>query len=82
MQDIYDSKIDQVFLITKETFYGFILVPKKYHLYMFLKINDVIKESEYSTKIKYILLIHFHEELIFGIQQSHVDQKKATMLYN
>ena len=42
---------------------------------MFLKINDVIEESQYSTKMKYILLIHFQEELIFGLQQSHVDQK-------
>ena len=33
-------------------------------------------------KKKYILWIHFHKELIFGIQQSHVDQKIATMLYN
>ena len=33
-------------------------------------------------KKKYILLIHFQEELIFGIQHSHVDQKIATMLYN
>ena len=66
----------------KETFYGITLVPKKCHLYMFLKINDVIRESQNSTKIKYILLIHFQDELIFGIQQSHVDQKIATMLYN
>ena len=41
--------------------------------------NDVIKESQYSTKLKYSLLIHFQEELIFGIQQSHMDQKNATM---
>ena len=33
-------------------------------------------------KNKYNLLIIFQEELIFGIQQSHVDQKTATMLYN
>ena len=49
---------------------------------MFLKINDVIEESQYSTKINYILLIHSHEELFLGIKQPHVDQKKATMLYN
>ena len=55
---------------------------KKYHFFMFLKINDVTKESQYSTKIKYILLIRFPEELSFGIQQSQVDQKTATMLYN
>ena len=46
---------------------------KKYTFYMFLKINDVIKESQYFIKIKFILLIHFQEEFIFGIQQSHVD---------
>ena len=49
----------------KETFYGFILEPKKYHHYMCLKTNVVTKESPYSTKIKYILLIHFKEEHIF-----------------
>ena len=60
----------------KETSYGFILAPKKYPFYMFLKINDVIKESQYSIKIMYISLIHFQEKHIFGIQQSHVDHKK------
>ena len=49
MQDIYYLEIDQTSLIMKETFYGITLVPK-YHLCMFLKINDVIEESEYSTK--------------------------------
>ena len=43
-------------------------------LYMFLRTNVVKKESPYSTKIKYILLIHFQDEHIFGIPQSHVDQ--------
>ena len=74
MQDTYYPEIDQVSLIMKETFYAITLVPKKYHLCVFLKINDVMKESQYSTKIKYILFIQFHEELIFEIQQSHVDQ--------
>ena len=55
---------------------------KKFHLYTFLKINDATKESPYSTKIKYILLIHSQDEHIFGIQQYHVDQKTATTLYN
>ena len=36
-QDTYYQEIDQIFLTTKEIFYGFILVPKKYHYYMFLK---------------------------------------------
>ena len=34
------------------------------------------------NKNKYILLIHFQDEHIFGIPQSHVDQKIATMSYN
>ena len=46
---------------------------------MFLETKDAIKESQYSTKIKYIILIHSPEEFIFGIQQSHVDQKIATV---
>ena len=82
MQDIYYPEIDQISLIMKEKSFGFTLVPKKYHLYIFLKINDVTKESQYSTKIKYILLIHSQDEHIFGIQQYHVDQKIATTLYN
>ena len=69
MQDIYYPEIDQTSLIMKEKLYSITLVPKKYHLYMFLKINDVKK---CSTKMKYILLIHFQKEIIFGIQQSHV----------
>ena len=66
----------------KETFYGFILAPRKFHHNMVLKINVVIKESPYSTKIKYILSTHFQDEHFFGIPQSHVDQKIATMSYN
>ena len=46
---------------------------------MFSKIDVVIKESPYSTKIKYILLIHSQDEQIFRIPQSHVDQKTASM---
>ena len=82
MQDIYYPKIDQISLILKETSYGITLVPKKYHLYRFLQIIDVTKESQYSTKMKYILLMHSQEEHIFGIQQYHVEQKIATTLYN
>ena len=79
MQDIYCREKDRISLTTKEIKNGITLVPKKY-LYMFLKIKDAVKESQHSTKIKYILLIHYPAELIFGIQQSHVDQKKlATM---
>ena len=78
MHDIYYPEMGQISLIRKETFYGITLVPKKYHLNTFLKINDYMEESRHSTKIKYILLIHFQEELIFGIQQSHLDQEIAT----
>ena len=82
MQDICYREIDQISLIMKETSYGITIVPKKYHLYTFLKINDVTKESPYSTKIKSILLIHSQDEHIFGIQQYHVDQKISATLYN
>ena len=57
----------------------FYTCTKKYHLYMFLKTNVVIKESLYSIKIKYILSTHVQDEHIFGIPQCHVDQKRATM---
>ena len=67
------------FLDYEGNIYGFILVPKKYHHYMFLKIKGAIKESLSFIKIKYILLTHSQDEHIFGIPQSHVDQKIATM---
>ena len=57
----------------------FYTCTKKYHHYMFLKINAAIKESLSFIKIRYILLTHFQDEHIFGIPQSHVDQKIATM---
>ena len=60
----------------------FYTCTKKYHLYIFLKIKVVIKESPYSTKIKYILSTHFQDFHIFGMTQSHLDQKIATMSYN
>ena len=50
----------------KETFYGFILVLKKYHHYTFLKTNDAIKESLSFIRTKYISLTHFQEEPISG----------------
>ena len=77
MQDFYYPEIFQFSLNMKATFYGFTLVPKKYHLKMFLKVSDVIKESQFSAKIKYFLCIHFHAKLLFGLQQSHLDQKKS-----
>ena len=55
------------------------LYQKKYHHYMFLKINDAIKESLSFIRIKYLSLTHFQDEPISGIPQSHVDQKIATM---
>ena len=82
MQDICYREIDQILWTMNEIFYGITLVPKKYHLYTFLKIKDVTKESPYSTKLKYILLIHSQDEHIFRTQQYHVDQKTATTLYN
>ena len=47
----------------------FLFVPKKYHHYMFLKTNFVIKEYPYSIKIRYILSTQFQDEHIFGITQ-------------
>ena len=83
MQDIYYHETDQISLTTKETYYGITLVPAKYHPFMFLKTKAAINESQYSIKIKFILLTHFHaEQLIFGRYPSHVDQKTATMFYN
>ena len=38
---------------------------------MFLKINVVTKESQYSIKIKFILLIHFQDEHILGQFPNH-----------
>ena len=49
---------------------------------MFLKIKDAMKESQNSTKTKYILLIHSPAELIFGIQQSHVIRKQPQCSSN
>ena len=54
MQDIYRQETDQSLLTTKEIYYGITPVPKKYHLCMFSKTKDAIRESQYSIKIKYI----------------------------
>ena len=67
------------FLEYEDNILWFYTCTKKYHHYMFLKTNVIIKESLYSIKIKYILSIHFQDEHLFGIPQSHVDQKIATM---
>ena len=82
MQDIYCQELDQILSTTKEKFYDITPARKKYHHYMYLKIKDVIKESPYSTKSKYLLLTHFLEEQNFGIQPFHLDLKIATMLYS
>ena len=63
----------------KEIYYGITPVQKKHH-YTFLKKKDVTKESPRSTKLKYILLTHSHEEFIVGIKLSHVDHKTVTMM--
>ena len=44
----------------------FYTCTKRYHHYMFLKINVVIKESPYSTKMKYILSTHSQDEQFLG----------------
>ena len=59
MQDNNYPVTDQIFLTTKETYYGTILVPKKSHPHTFLKIKDAIKESQYSIKNK----VHFVDTL-------------------
>ena len=78
MQDMYYPEIDQTSSIMKETFYGITLVPKNITFLYFSQ----EKRKKNETKIRSILLFHFQEEFLFGIQQSHVDQKIATMLYN
>ena len=65
MQDIPCQETDQILLNTKEINYGIPHVSKKVSpLYVF-EDKDAIRESQYSTKIKYILLIHSPAELIF-----------------
>ena len=81
MQDFNYPETDQFSLIMKATFYGITLVPKKYHLYTFSEINGVIKESQYSTKMNHILLIHFQEEIL-GYNSPMWIKKIATKLYN
>ena len=48
----------------------------------FFEDKQCCKRIPIFYKKKYILSIHFQDELIFGIPQSHVDQKIATMSYN
>ena len=70
------SRIRSNFIGYGGSFLWYYTCTKKVSTLLFLKINDVIKETQYSSKIKFILLINIQEELTFGIQQSHVDQKK------
>ena len=80
MQYIYYPEIDHTSLIMKETFYGMKLVPKKYHLCMLLKTNDVI---EGRIPIFYKNKVHFvREELSFGKPQSYVDQNRSASTLN
>ena len=57
----------------------FYTCTKKVSPLYILKINAAIKESLSFIKIRYILLTHFQDEHSFGIPQSHVDQKIATI---
>ena len=50
------------FLDYEENILWFHTCTKNYPPYMFWKINVVIKESSYSTKIKYVLSIYFQDE--------------------
>ena len=76
MRDIYCQETDQTFLTRKKCIMV-LQIYQKSHLYMFVKTINAIIKYQNSTKIKYILLIHSVADFIFGIQQSHVDQKKS-----
>ena len=65
MEDIYYQVLDQILLTTKETYYVFTLVPKKYHPYMFLKIKDALKESQYSEENKVLFVDTFSRRTHF-----------------
>ena len=58
------------------------------HLYKKISPLNVFEDKRCYKSIpifykkKYNLLVHSPEEFIFGIQQSHVDGKTATMKYN
>ena len=79
MQDIYYPETDQISLTLKETFYGVTVVPKKVSpLYVFEN-KRCYKRIHIIYKNKVHLATHFHVELNFGIQQSQVNQKIATM---
>ena len=67
------------FLVYEGNILWFYTCTKKYHHYTFLKTNVAIKGYPHSIKTKYILSTHSQQEHIFGIPQSHVDQKIATM---
>ena len=76
---IYCAVTDQTLLTTKEIFLWCYSRTKKVSpLYVF-EHKRCYKRIRIFYKKKYILLIHSPEELIFGIQQSHMDQKIATM---
>ena len=79
MQDIFLSGNRSNFIDYEGNILWYYTCTKKVSpLYVF-EDKIAINESQYSTKIKYILLIHSPAEPNFAIQQSHVDQKTATM---
>ena len=69
MHDFFYQVTDQFFLLRRKHIMALHLY-QKITIYMFLKTKDAIKESQYSTKTKYFLLIHSPGELIFEIQQA------------
>ena len=78
MQDIYYPEINQTALIMKATFYG---TKKVSTLYVFVD-KRCYKRIPTFYKNKVYFVDTLSREHIFGIHQSHVDQKVATMLYN
>ena len=68
------------FIDYEGNFLWYYTCTKQYHLYMFSKTKAAIKQSQFSTTIRYILLIHSPAELIFSSAGEFlVDQKIATM---
>ena len=66
MQDIYYPEKDQISLSMKETFYGFTLALKKYHLFVFLKTKDVTKEPQCFIKKSTCCRYTFSKNIFLG----------------
>ena len=77
MQDINYQEIVQNLLIMKEIWYY--TCAKKVSPFYVFEDKKCYKRTPIFFLKKYILMTHSQEELIFGMQPSHVDQKKATM---